>query len=472
MKKLHKLVREPLRSVGDVLTKRLPLPDVQAESLVARLAYLERGRMKRTKSSTIYVVGFSTWKQYIRKYFPASNLVFIDKNISQKTFNAKYRWRILTDRDCQVFIWGYKAPDFLFDFIERHGVKKYLVEDGFIRSVGLGATKEPPLSLCLDSKAAYFDARQETDLENLLNTYNCTPEDLKKSKELIKTIIENKISKYNHTEHVDIETVYGVKKSKRILVIGQVEDDASIKYGCETKMDNNDLVRLAVTENPGADVFYKVHPDVLNGYRDYVSSPDSVKDICYIIDSDLHLADALDTIDHVYTMTSLSGLEALMRGIEVTTIGAPFYAGWGLTDSRQIVRRRTRNRTLEELVAISYIIYPKYFNVNTGKKVDAEHVIKSIVTSKNKKLTKDKNGIAGPLESLRSGIYQNYKGDLYQILYVARYLDKKETIVVCRHLYGNCEIIVKPEVFFKNNININGHTLPEFKLVTPLESRI
>ena len=30
-------------------------------------------------------------------------------------------------------------------------------------------------------------------------------------------------------------------------------------------------------------------------------------------------------------MTSLMGFEALLRGIPVTTLGTPFYAGWGLT---------------------------------------------------------------------------------------------------------------------------------------------
>ena len=40
------------------------------------------------------------------------------------------------------------------------------------------------------------------------------------------------------------------KNKKRILVIGQVEDDASIKYGCKKPITNTELVYLAYMENP------------------------------------------------------------------------------------------------------------------------------------------------------------------------------------------------------------------------------
>ena len=39
----------------------------------------------------------------------------------------------------------------------------------------------------------------------------------------------------------------------------------------------------------------------------------------------------LGIVDEVHTLTSLTGFEALLRGIEVHAYGGPFYAGWGLT---------------------------------------------------------------------------------------------------------------------------------------------
>jgi len=119
---------------------------------------------------------------------------------------------------------------------------------------------------------------------------------------------------------------------------------------------------IAVLENPDAQVIYKPHPDVMNGHRAMASNPDDVRHICHVLDQDIPLAQAFETIDHVYTITSQAGFEALMRGIPVTTLGCPFYSGWGLTDDRQPTERRQRKLSLEEVFAGAYILYPKYFD--------------------------------------------------------------------------------------------------------------
>lgn len=145
-----------------------------------------------------------------------------------------------------VFIvWGFKEPEGLTAYAAKKGIKVLRVEDGFVRSVGLGAAHTFPLSIAVDSKTLYFNARQPSDLEELLNTYEVSAEMLQRARECRLQLIQQGVSKYNHTAQTDIQKIYGEKKSKRILVIGQVEDDASIQYGLEAKMTNNDLVRAA-----------------------------------------------------------------------------------------------------------------------------------------------------------------------------------------------------------------------------------
>lgn len=62
-------------------------------------------------------------------------------------------------------------------------------------------------------------------------------------------------------------------------------------------------------------------------------------------------------------MTSLLGFEALLRGLKVTTTGAPFYAGWGLTtDKGRVPARRGRHVNLESLAHAALIDYPRYFD--------------------------------------------------------------------------------------------------------------
>ncbi|HDR2525017.1 TPA: hypothetical protein QCI33_004727, partial [Enterobacter roggenkampii] len=268
--------------------------------------------------------------------------------------------------------------------------KKTYVEDGFLRSVGLGAAHTPPLSLNFDSKTLYFNSREESDLEMLLNTYDFDEKLIERAKVFKDKLIKSGISKYNNSVPTNISSIYGDKKSKRILVIGQVEDDASIEYGSKVKYTNNDLVMIARLENPDAQVIYKPHPDVLNGFRKYQSNPKDVRHICQIITQDIPLSQSLETIDHVYTISSLAGFEALIRGIYVTTLGCPFYSGWGLTDDRQENSRRQRNLSIDELFAIAYIEYPKYFDPIYRKYITPEEALDVLVrqrelsqTSKN-----------------------------------------------------------------------------------------
>lgn len=365
LRKLRKLTRDPVAFFADAQAKRRRS---SADGL---------GQSHSAEKIPTYVVGFSTWKQFFRKFFPERELIFLPRDITEGEFNAKYRREILSNPGSEVFIWGFKAPAYLLSFLQLHGVRTKFVEDGFVRSVQLGATKTPPMSICLDSRTPYFDARKASDLEVLLGTYDfaANPALLERAERGIRLLLETGISKYNNASPVDISTIYGPKTKPRVLVLGQVEDDASIRFGCDRPITNNDVVRLAAQENPDAQIIYKPHPDVLSGHRPYQSDPNDVNHLCRVLREDIPLAQAFETIDHVYSITSLAGFEALLRGLKVTTIGCPFYAGWGLTDDRQPNSRRTRTLSLQELFAGAYLVYPRYFDPDTGASIEFEDVV-------------------------------------------------------------------------------------------------
>jgi capsular polysaccharide export protein len=310
------------------------------------------------------VIGLRPWKKFIVYWLPGEKVSRKSRMINRLHFFALIAPAILARRGSKVYVWGYKAPDFVEVFCEKWSIPLVRIEDGFIRSVALGATLVPPLSLCFDTRAMYFDATKQSDLERILETYDFSADGdlMQRAKAGMEKLVTSRLSKYNTSNDVDIDEVYGQKDRKRILVVGQVEGDASILKGCDRKIDNNDLVRIAVDENPDAQVIYKPHPEVLHGTRPNQSNPRDVGGICMVLDQDITLADAFRTVDHVYTITSLSGFEALIRGIKVTCVGMPFYAGWGATDDRQRCARRTAKRTPEEIFAAAYILYPRYFN--------------------------------------------------------------------------------------------------------------
>ncbi len=332
----------------------------------------------------IFCVRLHIWKhEYFKSLFPENDLYFLPFRLTEEDFYKKWAQKIKTDKRSKILLWGNTAPQFIESFLKKTpDVPLLKSEDGFIRSLGLGADHVLPLSVVIDKTGLYFDATKPSDLEEILNTYDFQSDVklLKRAEAFRRQIVDLSISKYNHTGSTDIEKVYGPKTKKRILVVGQVEDDASIQYGCERKLLNNDLVVATRSENPDAHIIYKPHPDVMRGHREYLSHPADVQYISQVLEEDISISDALLTIDHVYTLTSLVGFEALLRGIgKVTTWGAPFYSNWGLTDDRQKVTRRSRKLTVNELVAGVYFLYPRYHEPVLRKRLTPEEALKRIV---------------------------------------------------------------------------------------------
>ncbi|WP_037452189.1 capsular biosynthesis protein [Sinorhizobium fredii] len=325
----------------------------------------------------LFLFGFSRWKTYMRDWFPENEVTFGCVNAWPLEFDLYWKRRILRDPRTEVLAWQYKGPPRLKEFCARHSIPFHYVEDGFLRSVALGALRVPPLSLAFDVQDMYFNAEGPTDLEDILRNYDFENDIalMQRARAARQQLLASRLSKYNSGHSLDIASVYGEKTRKRVLVIGQVERDASIAYGCATKITNNDLVRLARQENPEAQLIYKPHPEVLKGTAEAKSNPEHVRDIAMILEQDISLADALDTVDHVYTITSLSGFEALLRSITVTTVGCPFYSGWGLTDDRQPNPRRGRNLSIDEVFAAAYILYAKYLDPATKTPIEIEQAL-------------------------------------------------------------------------------------------------
>ncbi|MDB2507732.1 hypothetical protein N9X37_03215 [Planktomarina temperata] len=72
------------------------------------------------------------------------------------------------------------------------------LEDGFLRSKGIGAQLVPPLSLVLDRAGIYFDPSRPSDLETMIaNSLNLSEQELQRAAELQNRLITGSISKYN-----------------------------------------------------------------------------------------------------------------------------------------------------------------------------------------------------------------------------------------------------------------------------------
>lgn len=312
----------------------------------------------------LYALDFSFWKRpYVRQFFHGRQVRFVTEPNRVPAGGILIVWGM---RDA-----GLALPD---------GVDILRIEDGFVRSVGLGADLIRPMSWVIDDLGIYYDATRPSRLECILAEMAFDDTALRRAAALRERIVASRLTKYNvgagGWQRPDHER-------RVILVPGQVETDASIAYGapegiCAVRR-NMDLLRAVREANPDAWVVYKPHPDVLAGLRVKGIDEDAALRWCDEQVIDVPMGEMLDGVDDVHVITSLAGFEALMRGKRVTCYGQPFYAGWGLTTDMAPLSRRSRQLSLDELVAGALIEYPRYISRRSGQSTTPEQALDELL---------------------------------------------------------------------------------------------
>lgn len=363
-------------------------------------------------SLTVYE--FSRWKLPFVKAFV---------NLPRTTLFIKPKPRLKNLLHPDHFKVNYQQPLLVWGLAKRQQVHKrlqsklakqpmsdmpaiYCMEDGFIRSNGLGATLLAPLSVVIDKQGIYYDATQSSDLETLLR--NCealTPKQSARVQGLRDKLLTQRVSKYNVGAEVGSDNNLGAVSQKmqwmqdakvsgkpRILIIGQVEDDLSVQYCGSNIKTNRGLIERVRRDNPDAYLIYKPHPDVEAGLRAGKVETECLRQV-HAVAHDTAMPDCLECVDEVHTISSLTGFEALLRGLKVICYGLPFYAGWGLTTDidaqlspkSDYLQRRKRDTalSLEQLLHCALIRYPLYRLPKGHGLAQVEQVIDYLYPPKN-----------------------------------------------------------------------------------------
>jgi len=275
----------------------------------------------------------------------------------------------------QVVVWAGREPPSLAEKCTGAGVPLIRMEDGFLRSTGLGAELAPALSLVLDDLGIYYDPHRESRLETLIAASTTLPAfAIRRAGELRRRILETGVTKYNLAAGPPPDLP---ADRQIILVPGQVADDASIRTGTCKVETNLDLLRTVRAAHPDAFLVYKPHPDVQAGLRKGALGDEALR-YCDMVSTHDTVA-LLDACDTVATMTSLLGFEALLRGKRVICYGTPFYAGWGLTeDHGPECPRRHEKVSLDGLVHAALVDYPRYIDPVSGLPCTPERVVERL----------------------------------------------------------------------------------------------
>ncbi|WP_200843530.1 capsular polysaccharide biosynthesis protein [Pantoea sp. 18069] len=327
-------------------------------------------------------VGFRRWKaanlKSMLSLFPGK-VVFVK--------NAQAAAALFPKGDDCLVCWGLVPPRGMESLANETDVRLLRMEDGFVRSVGLGSDLIPPQSFVLDAKGIYFDPSGPSELEDMLNTRAFSPDDLQRARKVRETIVVHGITKYNLEPVMPVQWPGVGSGQQVVLVPGQVEDDASIRFGCDTVNGvhtNLGLLQAARTAYPQAFIVYKPHPDVMSGNRRGKLMLNEARQWADHVELQTSVVSCIDACDVVVTMTSLTGFDALLRGKTVVVHGRPFYAGWGLTQDMLPVPRRERQLGLDALVAGALLHYPLYWDPVLRGYTTCEAVLLRIVEERQR----------------------------------------------------------------------------------------
>lgn len=283
--------------------------------------------------------------------------------------------------------WGLKpSANRARELSQKTDASYIALEDGFIRSIEPGP-EQPPLSLVIDRIGVHYDATCSSELEALItrSAYNFDETRLQRAIRGMTSLRENAVSKFNHAPYLT-ETELGLdpaRRAGRVLVIDQTAGDSAIGYGHANATSFIRMLKAARTENRGAEIVVKLHPEVVSGRKKghlaHVRNDENTK----VLRQNVNPWSLIEAVDKVYVVTSQVGVEAILAEREVVCFGAPFYAGWGLTDDRICIERRQAKPTREQLFAAIYFDYSRYVSPTVCREITFEKAVQWIITNQD-----------------------------------------------------------------------------------------
>lgn len=287
----------------------------------------------------------------IDRAFPEFRKLFVAKRVK----TGRMYDELVRHPGTAILAWGVAAGPQLAK-LQSRGIKDHPVLYVDRAPIDLINEAEHLSGYVLDWTGLYCNSRRASDLETILNGFPFIdhPELLAATTTLIRTRFPKSAL------------------SGPVVVVCQHRSDPPALFAGATHPDVKALVEMAKDENPRSEiVLVQVCPlgGALTKHREEleklgtVAPPEAVPEL-------------LTRASRVYVASANLGFHALLGGVPVTTLGGPFYAGWGLTDDRRPVPRRQRSLSLSALAAGVLVLYGRFLRsgslVSAVSGVDAE----------------------------------------------------------------------------------------------------
>lgn len=241
------------------------------------------------------------------------------------------------------------------------------VRDGFMFSSNIN--KKTPSSIIIDYNGSYFNPKNYTDLEFLLNHEQFTEYEYIMAENFL-IAYHNKINSLLEKESSGLLNKIKQENSdkKIIFVPGQDEECELFMYGSTKIKSNLQLVSQLCSQVENSVIIYKPFIDPKSS-KDKMVEQSSLKmlnntakyknNVVYI-EKKASISHCINIADEIHTINSNVALDAILKKKIVVTYGLPFYGGHGLTIDTEVFPRQKCQLSLEEFVLGTYLLYPRY----------------------------------------------------------------------------------------------------------------
>jgi len=196
---------------------------------------------------------------------------------------------------------------------------------------------------------------------------------------LMQRVLRSHATTMCRSQHNCPAALFQAKSRIRIMLI----DERTRSNGLAAETASNSpqaftrMLMAARAAHPNAEFWIARSDDKSSGH--WLSSlVDAVPSSIRHLSSHESLSGALPHFDHVYTLGASEGMHALLAGVPLHVFGAPYYAGWGLTNDDLRLPNRAARPSLAALFDVVFLRFAHYLNPVTHAPGTLDDLLDSI----------------------------------------------------------------------------------------------
>ncbi len=224
------------------------------------------------------------------------------------------------------------------------------------------------MSYIIDGLGIHYDATAPSELEVMLEEGGWESDELMaRARAGIARLREARLSLDNDPRRRDLPArTDGARR--RVVIVDQAAGDPTVGFGLAGASAFTAMLAAAAADAPEAERLVVMDPAAPVGRRGHIDAAAAEAAGARLVSDPVTAWSVAEDCDRVYVVSAHAGFEAALAGTPVTCFGLPFYAGWGFTDDRLHLPRRTRRRRPDEVFAAAYLVCSRYFDPYTGRR--------------------------------------------------------------------------------------------------------